>query len=133
MIDNPQSLRITSDALLRDMDTLIALEEEKRGLPPADPRVAELALQIEAVAGRVLGRSTDEVRLAALIPTTSPDARPINETPRSLASVLAEWREAERSAAEAEPGSAAQMEYDSLARHLRTEYRNLSRGRNEGS
>ena len=42
------ALRRTSDALLRDLEALVSLEEEKRGVEPGDPRLVDLAAQIES-------------------------------------------------------------------------------------
>ena len=49
-METSHALRETSDALMRDLDVLTALEEQKRGLDPGDPRLVELAGRIEAIA-----------------------------------------------------------------------------------
>ena len=45
-----KDLRETSDALLRDLDVLAALEEEKRTLVPGDPGMVELATRVDELA-----------------------------------------------------------------------------------
>jgi hypothetical protein len=122
-------LRTTSDALMRDLEVLAAIEEEKRTLAPGDPRLVELAQRVEDVARRVLSSTVRQRQLteagkdqadaaAAGTPTAS-----IDETPRAMADILTEWRAAERRAAAAEPGSAEAAEAGALADHHREEYR----------
>ena len=50
----PAELRATSDEILRDLDVLAALEEEKRTIVPGDPQMVELAARVDAIAQRVL-------------------------------------------------------------------------------
>lgn len=122
-------LRITSDTLLRDIEALIALEEQKRDIPLDDPEVAELARQIQGIAQRVLVSSrrqeglTREVAASGQADGEAAPAPTINETPRSVASILSEWRDLERRAASAEAGSAERAEIEILADRLREEYR----------
>ena len=52
MPDLDEDLRATADSLLRDLDRLMRLEEEKLALDPGDARVAELAAEIEALTER---------------------------------------------------------------------------------
>ena len=124
MTDAAGRMRAASDALLSDLETLTALEEEKRGLAPSEPRMLELAAQIRELAARVLGESNAQELLATRV-SQSPGgaAAPIEETPRSPAAVLSAWREAERRLAAAEPGSpegeVARLHVD----QLRAEYR----------
>src|ERR1051325_9342375 len=77
-MDTAQALRQTSDALLRDLDVLVSIEEEKRGLEPGDPRLVELAARIEEIARRVLSgtsRQHDLTRVAeAQVDSGSPNA-----------------------------------------------------------
>ena len=123
------ALRETSDALLRDLDVLATIEDEKRSLEPGDPRLVELAARIEDIARRVLASSTRQHGLTKVIDAQvragAPDAPdlPIEEMARPVAAVLADWREAERRAAAAEPGSAEAAEADALVGRLRDEYR----------
>ena len=96
-------LRLTSDSLMRALDHLHDLEEEKRTLPAGSPRFVELARQIEDMALEVLRRTETEASLAedteARREAGGGVGRSINATPaepRELALVLNEWREAER-------------------------------------
>ena len=128
-METGNALRETSDALLRDLDVLVAIEEEKRTLEPGDPRLVELAERIEEIARRVLDSTSRQHRLTrvvnAQVDRGSPDApdTTIDETPRPIQAVLADWREAERRAAAAAPGSAEAAEADALVDRLRGEYR----------
>jgi hypothetical protein len=139
-LDSGDALRETSDALLRDLDVLVTIEEEKRSLEPGDPRLVELAARIEDIARRVLAgtaRQHDLTRVVnAQVDAGSPHApdSAIDDTPpRPIQAVLAEWRDAERRVASAEPGSAEKAEADALVTSLRDEYRRAheaaSRGR----
>ena len=127
--DTSDALRETSDVLLRDLDVLTALEEEKRELAPGDPRLVELAGRVQEVAARILAGSVREHQLTQAanveVATGAPTApiATIEETPRSMIAILAEWRDAERRAAAAEPGSSEQSEARALADALRQEYR----------
>jgi hypothetical protein len=128
-LDTARSLRATSDALLRDLDVLVAIEEEKRTLEPGDPRLVELATRIDEIAQRILSSADHQVdltrRATAEVSSGSPDApaTSIEETPRPIQAILTEWRDAERRAAAAEPGSADAAEAEALVQRLRAEYR----------
>ena len=122
------ALRETSDALMRDLEVLATLEQEKRNLEPGDPKLVELAGRIQEIANRVLASSIRQHHLTqstnvqvARGATAAPNAT-IEETPRAAAEILAEWREAERRAVEAEPGSAEADEALALSKALRDEY-----------
>jgi hypothetical protein len=128
-LETSNALRETSDALLRDLDVLAALEEEKRGLDPGDPHLVELAGRIEEIAERILAGSVREHQLTQVANTqveagsaTAPTAT-IEETPRPVSAILAEWRDAERRLTAAEPGSAEASEASALVEQLRVEYR----------
>jgi hypothetical protein len=128
-LDTAHALRQTSDALLRDLDVLVTIEEEKRSLEPGDPRLVELAERIDEIALRVLGGTTRQVDLTKRVNAQvsagsagAPDAS-IDATTRPIAAILTEWRDAERRAAVAEPGSAEAAEADALVQRLRDEYR----------
>ena len=128
-LDTGNALRETSDALLRDLDVLVTIEEEKRSLEPGDPRLVELAERIEEIARRVLAGTTRQHDLTrvvnAQVEAGSPDAPEgtIDETVRPVQAVLSDWRDAERRAAAAEPGSAEEAESRALVDRLRAEYR----------
>lgn len=128
-VETGDALRETSDALLRDLDVLVTIEEEKRTLEPGDPRLVELAERIEEIARRVLqgtARQHDLTRVAnaqvAVDSPRAPDAS-IEDTVRPIEAVLADWRDAERRAGAAEPGSAEAAEANALIEGLREEYR----------
>jgi len=129
MGDTGQALRETSDALLRDLDVLSTIEEEKRTLEPGDPRLVQLAARIEEIAQRVLVGSVRQRQLTevviAKVEAAAPDAPdvPIEQMPRPIQAILAEWRDAERRAAAAAPGSAEAAEAEALVSRLRDEYR----------
>jgi hypothetical protein len=123
--DTAIRLRATSDALLRDLEVLGTLEEEKRGVPPSDPRLTDLAARIHEIAARVLTRTEHQRDLTALV-AADPEAvddLPIEDMERSPAAILAEWRAAEQRAAAVEEGSPEAEELRLLADRLREEYR----------
>jgi DNA-binding HxlR family transcriptional regulator len=128
-VETGNALRETSDGLLRDLDVLVAIEEEKRSLEPGDARLVELAARVEEIAQRILEGTVRQRELTqvvrAQVEAGSPEApdAPIEHTPRSIQAVLADWRDAERRAAAAEPGSADALEADALVTRLRDEYR----------
>jgi hypothetical protein len=116
-------LRATSDEILRDLEALGALEEEKRSLPLDDPRLVEIAQQIEVIAGRVLAGSARQTSLAVEAAEAPTSASSIDDVSRPLAAILADWREVEQRAANAPEGSAEAAEIEILASRLRREYR----------
>jgi len=123
------ALRANSDALLRDLEVLGALEDEKRAILPSDPRMLDLAGRIEEVAARVLAGSahqrelTEEIVGIAAIGGTPP---PIEEIHRPIQAILADWRAAERLLADATPGSAEALEAMTLVETARDAYRRAS-------
>lgn len=128
-METGNALRETSDALLRDLDVLVRIEEEKRSLEPGDPRLIDLAARVEQIAARVLDGTARQHALTraahAQVVAGSPDApdAPIEETTRPIQAVLADWRDAERRSAAAEEGSAEALEARALVDRLRGEYR----------
>ena len=128
-METSQALRQTSDALLRDLEVLTTIEEEKRTLTPGDPRLVELAGRIQEIAERVLSGTVRQHQLSQVVNVqverNSPDAptAPIEATPRALTAILAEWRDAERRLASADPDSADAAEARALTEALRDEYR----------
>ena len=129
MPDTGAALREASDTLLRDLEALSELEEVKRSIAPGDSRLIELAGTIEAMAERVLASSARQRELTIeandLVDLGMPEAptRSIDETPRSIATILAEWRDAERHAQAAEAGSADAVEAERAILRLKNEYR----------
>ena len=128
-METGNALRATSDALLRDLDVLVTIEEEKRTLDPGDPRLVELAARIEEIARRVLEGTTRQHNLTrvanAQVEAGSPQAPEgsIDDAVRPIQAVLSDWRDAERRAAAAEPDSAEAAEANALVDRLRDEYR----------
>ncbi len=128
-METSNALRTTSDSLLRDLDVLVTIEEEKRSLEPGDPRLVELAERIEEIARRVLQRTERQHDLTrvvnAQVAADSPQApeTSIDDTVRPIQAVLADWRDAERRAASAAPASAEAAEANALVDSLREEYR----------
>ena len=128
-METGNALRATSDALLRDLDVLVTIEEEKRTLDPGDPRLVELAARIEEIARRVLEGTTRQHDLTkvvnAQVEADSPHApeSSIDDTVRPIQAVLSDGRDAERRAAAADPGSAEAAEANALVDRLRDEYR----------
>ena len=88
------ALRETSDTLLRDLDVLVTIEEEKRTLAPGDPRVTELAARVEQLARRVLTGSSRQHDLSRAaqdqVEAGSPKApdRPIEVTSASVVDLV---------------------------------------------
>jgi hypothetical protein len=129
LADIAEDLRATSDGLVRDLDVLSAIEAQKRTLEPGDPRLVELSERVEAVATRLLDASSHQRHLTEASNATLEaglevaPAASIDETPRPIPDILAEWRAAERRLEAAEPGSADALEAQALSDHLRQEYR----------
>ena len=129
MADAGPVLRQASDELLRDLEALVTLEDEKRALPAGDPRLVEMAAQIESIAARVLVTTTKQRALTEDLQDEAEAGGPaaprrsIDEMPRPISAILSEWREAERRAAAAEPGTAEAREVEILIGGLRAEYR----------
>jgi hypothetical protein len=120
------ALRANSDALLRDLDVLGTLEDEKRGIAPSDPRMLELASRIEEIARRVLAGSRNQRELTEEIAGSvarGAQAPAIDDTHRSIQAILAEWRAAERMLAEATPGTAQALEAEAMIENAREAYR----------
>ena len=123
--DTGLRLRATSDALLRDLEALGVLEEEKRGVPPSDPRLSDHARRIHEIAARVLDRTSVQAQLSEIV-SANPAAHndtAIENIDRSPAAILAEWRSAEQRAAVIDPTTPEGSELRILADRLREEYR----------
>lgn len=127
MPDSSPALRRVSDTLLRDLEVLATLEEQKRAIPADDPLLREIATRIAEIAERVLVETrqqailTEAVHREAAEPHTSAPA--IDDLPRSTSTILADWRAAERRREAAAPGSVEAAEAEALAERLRDEYR----------
>jgi hypothetical protein len=135
LTDTAEDLRATSDAVLRDLEVLGAIETQKRTLEPGDPKLVELSERVEALAGRLLDSSRRQRELTeagnAKVEAGAPSApeASIDETLRPIPDILAEWRAAERRLAAAEPGSSEALEAEALTDHLRHEYRRAHEAR----
>ena len=129
MPETGRALRDTSDQLVRDLEALSTLEEEKRQLSPDDDRFVDLAARIESIAMRVLvasGRQrelTEQIHRAADEGSPEAPAESIEETARPISAILADWRDAERRLEGVESGSAEEREVEVLVEQLREEYR----------
>jgi hypothetical protein len=127
-VDASRELRSTSDALLEDLAVLAGLEREKRSLNPDSPRLVSLAEEIEQLAARVLGQSKRQRSLSEVVndhAQATGAARPpsIEDTPREIHLILADWRDAERRASDAPAGSAEAGAAEAEVDRLREEYR----------
>jgi Rad3-related DNA helicase len=129
MTDIGNTLRSTSDALMRDLERLNELETKKRSIEPGDPELVELATHIEQIARRLLSSTVTQRELTERIEDlvaeghpAAPEA-PIEETPREIHVILAEWRDLERSAADLGPGSPEAIAAAARSNRLRDEYR----------
>jgi hypothetical protein len=129
MPETGRALRDTSDQLVRDLEALSTLEDEKRQLSPDDERFVDLATRIESIAVRVLvasGRQrelTEKIHRMADEGSPGAPAEPIEEIARPISAILADWRDAERRLQGTEPGSAEEREVEVLVEQLRDEYR----------
>ncbi len=129
MTDTAEDLRATSDAVLRDLEVLGAIETQKRTLDPGDPQLVELSERVEALAARLLASSSRQRKLTEVsnakvdAGASSAPTAAIDDTPRPIPDILAEWRAAERRLAAAEPGSAEALEAEAMTEHLRLQYR----------
>jgi hypothetical protein len=123
------ALRATSDALMSDLTALQELEQTKREIEPGDPRLVRVAAQIEQLASRVLGASVEQLHLTErvhrLVEAGSPQApdAPIEDMKREMRVILADWRDAERRASLAEPGSPDALSAAADIERYRAEYR----------
>lgn len=122
-------LRATSDGLLRDLEALTVLEDEKRTLPLDDPRLVEIAEQVETIAGRVLARTERQTILSRAAADEPASGSTIDDVRRPIATILAEWREVERRGADVPEGSAEAAEIEVLSLRLRVECREAFRQR----
>jgi hypothetical protein len=129
MQSSSDALRTVSDALMRDLEALVAAEQEKRNVAPDDPRFVKLAAEVDEIARRVLGLSerqqdiAEDVHEEAAAGGPAAPAQTIEETHRAIGVILAEWRAAEREAAAAPAGSARSKAARAKADQLRDEYR----------
>jgi hypothetical protein len=114
---------------MSDLDALQQLEQAKRSIEPGDPQLVRLAARIEQLASRVLGASVEQLDLTkqvrTLVELGSPQAPdvPIEDMKREVRVILAEWRDAERRAGLAQPGTPDALAAAADIKRLRAEYR----------
>ena len=121
-------LRVASDRLLRTLDQIETLENEKRDLPPADARFQKLAKEIERLAAEVFAQSHAQKQIGeranVVEQRTGVELPSINEVTknRDLGVILNEWRDAERRMQLAAPDSAEHATAAADIGRLRAEY-----------
>jgi hypothetical protein len=114
---------------MADLQALEELERQKRELDPDDPQLVEAAKRVETIARRLLGQSVKQRELTSVIREMTDSGDPqapessIEQTPREIHLILADWRAAERRARDAEPGSAAAEAAAADLDRFREEYR----------
>ena len=122
--NNPADAQTPADQLhrssvlfLAEVERLQELEREKQAMEPSDDRRPEAALEIEDITGGLLSLSRYQTRLVHLERQASAgrDVAP----PRAPATILEEWRKAERRLHEAR---VALAEASDDADRLRTEH-----------
>lgn len=127
MVDATAELRATSDLLLLDLEALGQLEEQKRLVPHGDPKLVELAAKIEEIAQRLLTGSRRQRELTETVADAAQSGEVAEgdtiDAMRSVSAILADWREAERIAGQAAPGSPERAQAESMADRFRDEYR----------
>ncbi|MEP6637877.1 MAG: hypothetical protein ABJC39_00880 [Chloroflexota bacterium] len=67
MPDPREDLRATEESILSDAAQVVALEEEKMALDPADPRVDRISERVEKLAGGIEDKAKAERLLSAEI------------------------------------------------------------------
>jgi hypothetical protein len=126
-VDTSAKLRTTSDLLLLDLQALGELEEQKRATQHGDPKLVDLAEKIEDLAHRVLAGSRRQRELSETINEAAESGDVQSDESiagiRSASVILAEWREAERAARDATPGSTEALAAEKIVDRLREEYR----------
>lgn len=120
-------LRVTSDRMLRTLEQLEALENEKRTLKPGSARFQRLATEVERLASAVYAQTHNQQLLGEKAQTAierGADIAPIDEAEpnRELRLILADWRDAERRLSLAEPDSAEHSVAAADIGRLRDEY-----------
>ena len=65
MSELENDLRATAEDIAADATRLAAIEDEKAGLEPDDPRLVELSAEGEAIARRLVPKTAAESELAA--------------------------------------------------------------------
>lgn len=122
-----QDLRNVSDDMLRTVEQLQRLEHAKRAEEPGTARFTKLAKEIEKLAGVVFAQTSVQQSLAeqsAVATAQGAELAPIDEitSARDVASILSDWRDAERRLAATALESADHAKAAADVRRLRDEY-----------
>ena len=132
-------LRVASDRMMRTLDQMVALENEKRALKPESERFQRLAAEVERLAADVFAQTHQQQQLGeraqTIVERTGSDIDPIDaqEPTRELQVILSEWRDAERRLSLADPDSAEHGVAVADVSRLREEYhRSYSAGMKNG-
>lgn len=121
-------LRVASDRILKSLEQLDALENEKRTLSPDSARFQALAKQIERLAADIFAQSHAQQRLGeraqveASRTGESPPTIAQTHRARDISEILAEWRDAERRLQAAAADSAERALAAADVDRLRDEY-----------
>jgi hypothetical protein len=119
-------VRATSDGLVLALEELSMVEDQKRRVPPGDPRFLRYAQAVRETAIEVLRLSEAEEGLASdlAVDTRVAAMRAIEDTlPRApLARILEEWRDVERQLEASQPGSPTSEALIPRFNALRAEY-----------
>ncbi len=126
-MDLQHNLRNVSDEMLRTLEQLQNLENEKRSEQPGTPRFARLASEIEKLAALVFSQTSTQQSLAEKSHAAAErgvELAPIDEIPalRDVSVILSEWRDAERRLAATAIDSAEHAKAAGDVRRLRDEY-----------
>src|SRR3954471_6053528 len=126
-VELESDLRVASDRMLRTLETLASLENEKREMKPGSPQFVKLAKEIERLAAEVFAQTHTQKILgekAEVAEKRGADLAPIDEiTPaRDLQVILNEWRDAERRLQIASQDTAEQATAAADIGRLRDEY-----------
>jgi hypothetical protein len=122
-----EQLRSTSDRMLETLEQLHLLEIEKRSLAPGSRRFQKLAREVERLADSMVAHAEKQAELADEAAESAQPLPPIEGVPRDVTTILAEWREAERRATAAHPGSADEISARADVDRLRAEYQRAHR------
>jgi hypothetical protein len=126
-MDIDEQLRSTSDRILETLEQLQLLETEKRSLVPGSRRFQKLAREVERLADSMVAHAEEQTELANEAAELGQPAPPIDEQPRDVTTILAEWREAERHTTATHPGSADEISARADVDRLRAEYQRAHR------
>jgi phage-related tail protein len=126
-----EQLRSASDEVLVALDKLRELEVEKRSVSPTSPRFHTLAREVEQLADRLANTAEVQADLGEKIAEQHAQAAdaapPIEQMARDVATILAEWRDAERRAMTAVAGSSDETAARADVERLRAEYQRAHR------